>query len=277
MNRISFFAKPPFELRHLQRVSSIIRGEQIAAHMYDARLNPTSGYENDVCIYVKPHVKPGDDFNFEGHPYLDMVDGFQLWHLLRKRPEIPAIVDSDHSAETMSHYIKNKIIIIPHHHINFERVKRDRGNTVRNVGMIGSEYAFQYIPDEIKQGLANRRLKLVTHSVMFPRMTVTKFYSKMDVMLVWSPYNSIETPALYNPFKMVNASAFGIPTIALDKPAFHEMKDTYFPVHNVEEFFKALDNLRSDQGLYQNMSEICLEKAEKYHIENIAKSYRELT
>ena len=76
---------------------------------------------------------------------------------------------------------------------------------------------------------------------------------------------------------MVNASAFGIPTIALDKPAFHEMKDTYFPVHNVEEFFKALDNLRWDKGLYQNMSEICLEKAEKYHIENIAKSYRELT
>ena len=32
--------------------SGIIRGEQVA-HKLGAKLNPTSGYEDDVCIYVK--------------------------------------------------------------------------------------------------------------------------------------------------------------------------------------------------------------------------------
>jgi len=62
---ISIFAKPPFMMRHLQRVSSIVRGEQIAAYMGNARLNPESGYENDTCIYVKPHIKRGNDYKFD--------------------------------------------------------------------------------------------------------------------------------------------------------------------------------------------------------------------
>lgn len=62
---ISFFAQPPYVMRHLQRGSSILRGEQVAAHMQNARLNSTSGYENGVCIYVKSNVKPDQDFNKE--------------------------------------------------------------------------------------------------------------------------------------------------------------------------------------------------------------------
>ena len=103
---ISIFAKPPFMMKHLQRVSSVIRGEQIAYRMQEARLNPDSGYENDVCIYVKPHVKPFEEFRFEGKPYLDIVDGFELRHLLRKHPEVPCIVISKQDQETMSKYIK---------------------------------------------------------------------------------------------------------------------------------------------------------------------------
>jgi hypothetical protein len=95
MRNISIFAQPAYELGHLRRVSSIIRGEQMAAYMLNARLNPTSSYENDVCIYVKPHVKPGQDFNFEGHPYLDILDGFDLRHLLKMHEDVPVIVFSE--------------------------------------------------------------------------------------------------------------------------------------------------------------------------------------
>lgn len=275
---ISIFAQPPYMLRHLQRVSTIIRGEQIAAYMQNARLNPESGYKNDVCIYVKPHVKRDKifDFKFEGHPYLDMVDGFELRHLLNKHPEVPAIVFSDIDAETMPKYVSNKIIVIPHQHINFERVYRERDG-VRRVGVIGSEGAFKWIPDEIRHGLANRRIELVEHSIMFPRMTVTKFYNKMDVMLVWSPYNHPNKPGLYNPFKIVNASAFGIPTIALDKPAFAEMEGCYIPVHTPEEFLTQLDALRTSKTLYTDMAKMCLQKSERYHIENITKLYQQLS
>ena len=273
---LSFFAKPPFVAGHIRRVSSILRGEQIAAHMQNARLNPTSGYENDICIYVKPHVKPGHDFNFEGRPYLDMVDGWGLQHLLDKHPEVPAIVFSDIDVQTMSGLVKNKIVCIPHQHINFERDYGSMGRDgIRNVGIIGSPVAFQMVPDEIRHGLANRNIQLVENSNMFPRMSVVGFYKRMDVMLVWRPYNEYR-PGLYNPFKIVNASAFGIPSIALDEPAFKEMEGCYLPVKTVDEFFKKLDALRSSPSLYGDMSKICLEKSERYHIDNICKLYNEL-
>ena len=48
---INFFAKPPFIMKHLQRVSSIVRGEQIAAYMGNARLNPPHIEDGDVNIF----------------------------------------------------------------------------------------------------------------------------------------------------------------------------------------------------------------------------------
>ena len=59
MKDISFFAKPPqfrkrtscCEYPHLLRGSSLIRAWQMAEYM-GAKLNPTSGYENDVLIYI---------------------------------------------------------------------------------------------------------------------------------------------------------------------------------------------------------------------------------
>jgi hypothetical protein len=273
---ISFFAQPPYINRHLQRVSTILRGEQMAAHMQNARLNPTSGYQDDVCIYVKPHIKRDQEVNFEGHPYLDMVDGFELWHTLNKYPEVPAIVFSDMDMETMSNHVKNKLICIPHQHVNFERVRREREGVTR-VGMIGSEGAFVHIPDEVRHGLANRGIKLIEHSIMYPRMSVVKFYQNIDVQIVWRPYQLPYRPGLYNPFKIVNTSSFGVPTIALDEPAFKEMEGCYLPVSTAEEFLEKLDALKTSSSLYGDMAKLCLQKSERYHIDNIAKLYQALT
>src|SRR3990167_4527028 len=99
---INIIAQPPYVLRHLQRVSTIIRGEQIAAYMGNARLNPPDGSKDDVYVYVKPNVKDTQDFVFEGKPYLDILDGFNLRHLLNKHPEVPVIVFSELDVKTMS-------------------------------------------------------------------------------------------------------------------------------------------------------------------------------
>src|SRR5436309_1721406 len=109
---ISIFAKPaflntassvPFVSKeasykgngHLQRVSSMIRGEQIASYI-GAKLNPTSKYENDICIYVKPHVPKGTtDFKFEGkRAYVDIIDGWGLLPVLEKYPKVGVIACS---------------------------------------------------------------------------------------------------------------------------------------------------------------------------------------
>ena len=261
----------PIRGGHVQRVSSIIRGDQIAEKI-GAKFNPTSGYENDVCIYVKPMVRKDEDFVFEGKPYLDIIDGHALGQLALKHPEVAVIVCSKADQEIMSKVLPNRIVYIPQHHCNFERVKRTR-TEIRTVGIIGTTGAFIFIPQEIRDGLKERNIELIEYSRFFSREDIVKFYQKIDLQLVWRPYKKI----LSNPLKIVNASSFGIPTIALDERAFHEVSGCYFPVHTAKEFLERLNELLRNPVLYDAYSECCLEKAETYHIDNVAKLYQELT
>ena len=237
---ISVFAKAPFEVKHLMRVSSIIRGEQLCAYMGNCRLNPPSGYEDDVCIYVKPNIRPGQDFKFEKHSWIDIHDGFELRHTLRKYPEVGCISISDHADYVIKQYIKNKTVIIPHHHCNFERTKRNELNGIVNIGITGSPQAFNVIPDIIKQGLIDRGMNLVEWSNFYPRTSVAKFHSRIDIHLQWRPWKK----ALSSPLKIVNASSFGVPTITLTsmkgfpdlEPSFKEMDGCYIGVSSPEEW-----------------------------------------
>lgn len=269
---ISFFAKPPFEMKHLQRVSSIVRGEQIAAYMGNARLNPTSGYEDDVCIYVKPNIKPGNDFKFEKRSYVDIQDGWDLIHTLRKYPEVGVIAYGDLAYETLSKELTNKIVKIPHHHVNFERTRRNRDKVIK-IGTTGSAAAWDYIPDVIKEGIKKRGLKLEMYSNFYPRMSVSRFHESVDVFIHWRPFLGRK---LSCPFKIINAASFGVPTIALDEPSFKEVEGAYLPVRDEEEFFGKLDEYIASSELHEQVANRCIEIAEKYHIENIAKLYEEL-
>lgn len=270
---ISFFAKRAFRRApegYLMRVSSIIRAEQIAQYL-GAKLNPTEGYQNDVCIYVKPHVKPGNDFKFEGRPYLDIIDGWNLIHLLNQHPSVPAIACSQMDVETLSKNIKNRIFLIPQQHCNFERVKRTR-DEMTTIGIIGTPHAFPLLPKDLKPELEKRGMKLLEYSHFMSRQDIVNFYKDIDIQIVWRPFEVM----LSNPLKIVNASSFGVPTIALDELVFKEVSGCYIPVNNFNEFLTQLDKLRSSKNLYPEYSQRCLEKAKKYHIENIAKLYRDL-
>jgi len=256
---------------HLMRVSSMIRADQIAEYIR-ARLNPESDYENDICIYVKPNVPNGGDFKFEGKPYLDMVDGWGLYPLMRNYPQIPVILCSKQDQEIMSKILKNKTILIPQHHCNFKREKRN-SRSVTKVGVIGTAGAFPYLPVGLKDVLSKRGIELIEFSRFFSRQDVVDFYKKIDVQIVWRPYRM----RLSNPLKIVNASSFGIPTIAFEESVFKEVEGCYIPVKTLEEFLENLDRLIGDPYLYESYSQRCVEKSEKYHIENIAKLYKQLT
>lgn len=269
---ISFFAKAPFEMRHLQRVSSIVRGEQIAAYLGNARLNPESGYENDTCIYVKPHIKAGNDFDFPDKSWIDIHDGWELIPTLHKYPEVGVIAYSDQAYEYLSDHVKNKIALIPHHHVNFERTVRKRDKILK-IGTTGSPPAWDYIPDEIKEGIKARGLTLELYSNFYPRMSVSRFHESVDIFIHWRPFLK---RVLSCPFKIINSASFGVLTIALEEPSFKEVHGAYMPVNNVEEFFDKLDDYISHPELHEDMANRCIEIAEKYHIENIAKLYEEL-
>jgi hypothetical protein len=279
---ISIFAQPPREVRgHMQRVSSIIRGEQIAAYLGNARLNPPSGYEDDVCIYVKPHVgHSGADYKFEKHSWVDIHDGFQLRHTLRKYPEVGCISISNHSTYVLRQYIKNKIVTIPHHHLNFERAKRtDRRANVTRIGVTGSPVAFSFIPESLREGLKARGIQLMEWSHFYPRTSVARFHQNIDIHLEWRPWRK----QLSSPLKITNAASFGVPTIALmyDEPSFGEVENCFIGVNSPEECLEQIDKLRNSDttptNMYKEIADICLEKAEYYHIDNISKLYYELT
>jgi glycosyltransferase involved in cell wall biosynthesis len=285
MSNISIFAKPPFlninpsqpfifgtpiKRGHLMRVSSLIRGNQMAEKL-NCKLNPTEGFEDDVCIYVKPHVKANEDFKFEGKPFMDIVDGWGLVPLLQKHPEVPVIAMSQWDAENLARVLKNKIIFIPQHHVNYERLKR-HGNSTINVGIVGTEASFPFVPGELKRKLAERGMKLVELSKFDTRQGIQEFYQDLYVQIVWRPYRR----RMGNPLKLVNGASFGVPTIALYEETFKEMDGYYIPVKTLDEFIEQLDNLRSNPRLYDEISSKCIEKAEEYHIDNIANLYRKL-
>ena len=256
---------------HLQRVSSIIRADQIAEKI-GARLNPTEGYVNDVCIYVKPYVKKDQDFKFEGRKnYIDIIDGHNLGQLALKHPEVGVIVCSQADYDTMKSVIPNEIVLIPQHHCNFKRFKRSR-NEVKRVGVIGVDAAFTFLPEGLKDELTKRGMELVKFSKFFSREDIINFYLNIDIQIVWRPYGK----TLSNPLKIVNAASFGIPTVALDEPAFKEVQGCYIPVETPERLLSEIEVLKNTPDLYESDSKTCIELSDRYHIDNISKLYEEL-
>lgn len=277
---LSFFAKMPFRIgrdRHWARMSSLIRGQQIATYL-GAKLNPTEGYQNDACIYVKPPYKPeSGDFPFEGKTnYLDICDAPGFYELAKKHPEVTIIAASDWNYEMLKRILpENKVINIPEQHCNFERKKRTR-KEITTVGIIGIARAFEFLPPGLKEELAKRGMKLIEYCKFNTRQDVVDFYLDIDVQIIWRPYYDYRRNILANPLKIVNSASFGIPTIAYTEKTFEEMDGCVIQVNTLGEFLQELDKLRSDPKLYEQYSKRCLEKSEDYHIEKIANLYKDL-
>ena len=257
---------------YLKRVSSIIRADQIA-EATGARLNPKSGYQKDICIYIKPVLGPNNGFKFRGKSsYLDVIDELGYTATLKKHPEVSAIVCSERDYISLASVgLTNKIMLIPQHHCNFNREQRTR-KKVTVVGVIGNYRAFPCLPTDLKPRLAKRGMKLLEFSEFFTRQDIIDFYKKIDIQIVWRPWRK----SLANPLKIVNAASFGIPTIALEEIYFKELGSCYIGVADLEQFLVELDRLRLTPALYSAYSKLCREKAEEYHIEKIAKLYKDL-
>lgn len=281
---ISFFAKRAFtnvsptrayeigdpRRGHLLRVSSMIRADQMAERL-GARLNPESDYEQDTCIYVKPHVKPGDGFEFKGRAWLDIIDGWDLRTVARAAPTVGVIACSTLDGVILQRELPNNVVVIPQHHCNFERVTRERSGVTR-VGCIGTEGAWKDLPAGLEEALGKRGVALERFSQFWQRQDIIDFYRRIDVQIVWRPYRK----RLANPLKLVNAGSFGVPTIALHEDYFNEFGDAYIPVGSLAEFLTKLDELRSWPLLYDQWANRARVKAEAYHIDRIAEKYRSL-
>ena len=262
---ISFFAKKASwhkHDRHLLRGSSIIRGVQMAEY-FGAKLNPKRGYEDDLCIYVKPFV----DTKFAKNFYVDVVDGRLLLEWLIANPEIKVITASKHNYEFLKTRLKgNKIVLIPQQHCNTERIKRDRAAVI-NVGFIGSPGSFMFPVEKIRAMLDWKGFNFIYRTIYSKRQDVVEFYKEIDIQISW---RTIQYP-FKNPLRIVNAASFGIPTVSYPELCYEEMDGYYIKVDTIERLVKEVVRLRDGWDAQR-----LIDKAEEYHISKIAELYKKL-
>lgn len=267
---ISFFAKPAKwseEFKRLDRGSSIIRGEQISEYL-GAKLNPKDGYENDICIYVKPHINA----EFSRHSYIDIMDVPLSNVLSFIGLNIPIIASSQTAFEFISESFKDtKIVFIPQHHCNYERIKRNRPK-VTTVGILGYHASFVYPMEDVRKRLQEIGLELLFENHLLNRTDVVNAYKKIDIQITWSDSRWITKNAM----KLYNAASFGIPTVGLKQPIYKEFEGYYVPVTTIDEMISELTKLKEDSKYYAQYSAHIIPKAEEYHIEKIAKLYKHL-
>lgn len=275
MNGLTFFAKKRFFHKsdnHLMRGSSMIRADQIADYL-GARVNPTEGYEDDVCIFVKPNTNSiyAGDIKFKDNSYVDIVDGENLVQFLKKNENLTVIVCSQNDFEYVTSVLKNKVVLIPQHHCNFDRIRRDR-KEIKTVGIVGSRQTVEMMPEDLKRKLRDIGLDFVSYYEFKTRRDIINFYKGLDIQIIWRP----RRVSLSNPLKILNAASFGIPTVLLREKSVKEMGDCCLPVDTIDELVEKVKLLVSSPELYAEYSKKCIEKSEEYHISKIAEMYKKL-
>lgn len=250
--------------------AGLIRGEQIASYL-SAKLNPKSGFESDVCIYVKciPPEK------YPRHTYIDVVEDSAGLRWVKNHPEVKLIASSYIIYAYLDTNYGNDKFFIPQHHCNFERRLRTR-TKVDTVGIVGNKASFQHPLDELEKKLRDMGIELKTliKKRFSSREEIVDFYKQIDIQFVWRPGSD---GVLRNPLKLINAMSFGIPTVAWPEEDFVAEFDGYFsPAKSIDELLAIVKRLKKDNLFYKEMSDKALSNVEDYHIENIAKLYLKL-
>ncbi len=270
---LTFFAQPPYLHEGKNRLmggSALIRGEQIAKYL-GAKYNPVSGYENDICVYIKPEMKRDatPSHPFAEKSYIDVIDYKEYIQWLRDNPALRGIVASQYSYDILKKYkLPNKIVFIPQQHCNFERMVRDR-KIIKNVGIIGAPRTFQYSIDELSDRLKEIGLTLITKYDFQTREDVVNFYKQIDIQLVWDTIYRL----LKNPLKIINAGSFGIPTVGYPHKGYREVEGYYVRASTVDQLVNEAEKLINLEN-YEIASKDLLQMAEKYHISRVAEMYK---
>lgn len=244
--------------------SGQIRGSQMADY-FKARINPTEDWSYDFDIHIWVKQQPPDPL--PANSYLDILDASERVNWLTKHPECGIIASSTTGYE----YLKTKlgrddIHLIPQHHCNFERIQRN-SDGIKVVGVVGGPGAIQCDFEELKYLLAKNDIEFRWLRKFENPKAIVEFYSGLDAQVVWRKQNR----PLKNPLKIINAMSMGIPTIGYPEIAYKEVEGYYWPVTNFEELEETISRLRGGFDAQR-----LIDKAEEYHIDNIAPLYKGL-
>ncbi len=280
MENISIFAKPSFLGNHyhnlvkgdsILRLSGEIRGKQIADYI-GAKFNPKSGYEDDLCIFVKGFMiekaKDGD--------YVDFSD--EVFEKLspKLRSKINIIAHSQYAYNYLKQRLSNKIVCIPQQHINWKNEIRIKNKNIVG-GYIGrpSNISFR-IQNEIKETLKKIGVNFKIAFEWTSRQDAIDFYKNIDFLVIGG-YGLLNADVWQiTPAKMINAASFGIPSLAYMRAGYQEFEGYYTQFKTMDDLVLEIEKLK-DEDYYNSVSELILEKAKNYHISKIAEKYYALS
>ena len=266
------------------------RGAQICNYI-NANANPADGYENDVCIWVKR--PPHDLKKIPKYSYIDIVDGEKLFPFIRENPNIGVIASSIFSKNFLdelraSKQIDNEVVLIPHHHCNYERIKRPE-RKIKTVGFIGHHCKYESLPKTLEKDLADIGLEFKYNVNFETRMDVSNFLQTIDIHICNRNFTEIsktdrilrKNPMRYamlkNHLKLANSGSFGIPTVSYQETSFKDEFDGCFvEALNPEDIIIQCKRLKEDSAYYNDIANKAMERAEQFHIENIAPLYYSL-
>lgn len=248
-----------------------IRAQQIG-NWIGAKVQPDSGYENDVCIYVRrtPCISKFKKM------YCDIVDAHSLVKWLPRHENFGAIAICPSAFDYMKSKLKNEIVMIPQQHCNHGNIQRIR-TEVKTVGFIGDWATFAPYEIEIREKLHKIGLQLDFNYFTRKNSLVVKFYQGIDVQVVWRKPFTDEFIHYKNALKLYNAGSFGIPTVAYPEPGFmREYSGCFLPANTIDQLIGFCEDLKNESGLYNVFSTLARQRAENYHISKIAELYKTL-
>lgn len=277
--------KEKFSFFYSRGGSGYIRGHQMAKYL-GGKENPTKGYKNDICIYVK--ILPPE--NHPIHTYSDVDDSPKAAEWLKLHPEVGVIAISKTAKDWLQQSLGRKdVVFIPHQHVNFERRMRPK-RPVKTVGIIGSKItAFQSPIESFRTELAKMGIELKfeedywntykTNDKQEMRLNVSDFYYNMDIQVGFRPRSIFRSMAPFqNPNKLGNSSSFGIPMVAYPEASYErEWSGCYVPAKTIEEMIFQIKKLKDNPVFYDKIAQKALKRSEDYHIDNVAKLYKKLT
>jgi hypothetical protein len=263
--------------RDLRGGGGTIRGGQMADAL-GGRVNPESGYEDDVCIYVLGSHRR-DAGPEVPYAYYDVMDcGLARLGRIEHRTKGGLIAVSQTQADELTRRNPGRAVyLLPQHHCNFAREARTRTD-IKVVGCIGGDSAVQWPHDAVARHLAAIGMEWKFEPHYAKRSVVLEFYRTIDVQISFRPTHPRYPNLLHmNPLKLSNAGSFGIPTVAYPEPAYvAEWRDDCLWGGSIPDIVRTIRRFQTEPGLYAEMAGRARVRAEAYHIDRIAGLYRQL-
>jgi hypothetical protein len=156
---------------------------------------------------------------------------------------------------------------------------KSRGNRIENIVFKGNENNLYeaFRSQEFIQELEQLGVKFQIHS--FQKNQPLKWHDYSDADLVLAVRDLTEKDALVKPAsKLVNAWMAGVPALLGPEPAFQQIKRSqldYFEVKTPQEAINAIQKLKQEPNLYQQMIVNGQKRAEEYSVDCIAQKWQD--